>query len=145
MTNQLTDIQSQIESFLQTNPEPEAVNSLIDLLKEYESERQQQPVKADLAWKEQLPDTFPQHPKDKGLRKKFRRIFDQLNKQGITVRYKRAYSGKDLELWLLTKGEETGRLCWFKGRWEIQGFCFLDEKGNLLNDFADVRVFQKRE
>ncbi len=139
MINQLTDIQSQIELFLQTNPESEAVNSLIDRLKEYESERQRQAVKTDLAWKEQLPDTFPEYPKDKGLREKFRRMFNQLNKQGITVRLIRAYSGKDLESWILTSHEKKGRLLWFKGKWEIQGFAFLDEKGKLLDEFADVK------
>lgn len=91
MTNQLTDLQFQIESFLQANPESEAVNSLIDRLKEYESERQRQAVKAEdqrqlvkaaLDWKTQIPDDFPEYPENKKLREKFRRMFNQLNKQG---------------------------------------------------------------
>jgi hypothetical protein len=146
MTNQLTEIESQLESFLQTNPESEIVNSLIDRLKEYQSECQRQAVKADLAWKEQLPETFPKYPKDKGLREKFRRMFNQLNKQGISVEYARPFFGEHFEQWLLTagdyktEGQTLGRLTWHKteNKWEIDGFYFQDEEGNPIDEFNDV-------
>lgn len=140
MTNQLSDIQSQIESFLQTYPESEAVNILIDRLKEYESERQRQVIKADLAWKEQLPDTFPEYPKDNGLREKFRRMFNQLNKQGISVKHHPDFSGKDIEQWLLNKDGKEGRLMWFRvgSEWHLHGFTFVDKQGKLLEEFSYV-------
>lgn len=145
MTNQLTDIQSQIELFLQTNPESEVVNSLIDRLKKYESERQRQAARADLAWQERLPETFPEYPKDKGLREKFRRMFNQLNKQGISVEYAHPFFGENIEQWFLTGGDETekknfGRLSWYReqNKWTIDGFYFQDEEGNPIDEFNDI-------
>ena len=137
MTNQLTDIQSQIESFLQTDPEHEVVNSLINRLKEYELDRQRQAVKADLAWKEQLPDTFPEYPKDKGLREKFRRIYNQLNSQGVSVTYSADYCDLELMQWLLDGNGEKGRLILYKRsqEWAMHGIKMKNSEGNLLPEF----------
>jgi hypothetical protein len=146
MTNKLTDIQSQLETFLQTNPDSETVNSLINRLKEYEAERQQQTVEADLAWQKQLPNTLPEYPKDKGFREKFRQIFYQLNKQEILVEYAHPFFGEQIEQWLLTAGHKTegqkvGRLTWYRteNKWEIDGFYFQDEEGSPIDEFNDVK------
>lgn len=93
---------------------------------------------ADLAWKDQLPESFP--PGNKKLREKFRRMYNQLGKQGITVKHEPDFSGKDIEQWVLTKEGTQGRLMWFRkgSEWSLHGFTFVDEQGKPLEEFSHV-------
>lgn len=139
MTNyHLDKIQSNIEAYLRTSPDADAVNSLIERLKEYESERQRASVQADLAWKEQLTQNF----RDKKLREKFRRMFNQLQSQGIKVKHSVDFSDDEQTSWHLEETEtgKSGRLMWYRRgkEWAMYSFRFEDEKGNTLKEFDHV-------
>lgn len=141
MTNyHLDKIQSNIEAYLRTSPDADAVNSLIERLKEYESERQHASVQADLEWKTQLPENFPAYPRHKKVREQFRRMYNQLKTQGIFVTYSRLSSAGDVFQWNLSRRGQTGRLMFEKDskKWTIAEFYFQDEEGNPIDEFSYV-------
>jgi hypothetical protein len=59
MTTNINDAIKAIKTFLLTNPDEATVKALIKLLQDHEQARQGQRVMADLAWKDQLPESFP--------------------------------------------------------------------------------------
>jgi hypothetical protein len=138
MKNQLTGIQSQIESFFHTNPEPEAVYTLIERLKKYEPERQQ--VYNQAEWENELPLCFDENRIEREL---FRQIYNRLKVQGITLKYSPSLSNHRHEFWELekTKTGHLGKLMWFRSgkfrdsQWEMHGFMLVDDYGKLLKEF----------
>lgn len=137
----LDKIQSNLEAFLSTAPDSDAVNSLIERLKEYESDRQRAFVKAYLEWKKQLPENFPQSPRFRKTREQFRRIYNQLKTQGISVTYSPDDSDDDsdesLRQWALTRNDERGRLMLYSrsNEWAMHGMKIQDKKGNFIPEF----------
>jgi hypothetical protein len=136
MTTNINDAITKIETFLLTNPDEATVKALIKRLQDHEQAHQGQRVIADLAWKDQLPKSFPAYPRHEVIREFFRRIYNQLNKQGIAVSYAADSSSQNFVQWELEKEGKTGWLFWFRtgNRWEIQGFSFDDLQG----EFAEV-------
>jgi hypothetical protein len=134
MPNTLAEIQAQIEAYLNTNPASESVETLIETLKEYKDDRDRALVNADLEWKDQLPENFTRHNK---TREQFRRIYNQLKTQGISVTFSDDFSDAGVMQWILEGNGDKGRLMLYKRgkEWAMHGLKIQDEKGNSLLDF----------
>lgn len=133
-----TEIQNSIEQYLTTNPDSESVRQLIELLKNYQSERQSAFVKADLEWKEQLPPSF----NNRVERERFRKIYNQLKRQGVrqgvTATYSPELSDEKQTSWKLEeKGiAKTGLLIFsLPGVWEMYDCKLTDKTGKILEEF----------
>jgi hypothetical protein len=97
---------------LKTEPHPnsEELDILITTLTNYRA-------RDWVEYKEQIPDLFGYGVKSqKDLKGKFRRMYNQLKKQGITVKHDPELSGQGFEQWLLSSGNELGLLIWYKRR-----------------------------
>lgn len=134
MINTLSEMQAQIEAYLNTNPASESVEQLIETLKEYKAERDRALVKSDLAWKDQLPENFT---KNKKTREQFRRIFNQLKTQGVSVEFSEDFSDNGLMQWVLEGNGDKGRLMLYnRGKeWAMHGLKIKDQEGNSLPEF----------
>jgi DNA polymerase I-like protein with 3'-5' exonuclease and polymerase domains len=98
-------------------------------------------IQADLEWKDQLPAIFSFSPVNNQLREEFRRMYHHLKSQGVSVTSSSDNSDPTLMQWLLERNDEKGRLLLYRrgNEWEMHGFKFVDEQGNSILEFENIR------
>lgn len=139
MAKTAAEIKVILDEYLKTEPNPnsEELDILIKTLTNYR-------VRDWEEYKQQIPDLFGYNsPYQKQLKEKFRRMYNQLRKQGIELEYQPNACGEHCLKWKLTKGEQSGRLIMFTAdcEWELHGFKFEDKQGDLLAEFSDVSCY----
>lgn len=122
-----------IRSFLETNPTSGEINTILYTLAEYQAKSK----KINDVWKQQLPTETWGSVKRLEL---FRDIICQLQSQGISISYHRAFSEIHTHYWRLRKGAVKGGLTWNieDDRFTLWLFDVIDENGVRSPRFTSV-------
>ena len=123
-----------IQSFLETNPTPGEINTILYAIAEYRRELEL----TDGIWKKQLPSA---KWGDLTRRELLRDIIRQLQSQGISISYHRDYSEDHTHYWRLRRGMVKGGLTWNRedDRFTLWLFNLASKDGEKLPQFESVK------
>lgn len=123
-----------IRSFLETNPTPGEINTILYEIAEY----QRRLELTDGIWKRQLPSA---KWGDLTRRELLRDIIRQLQSQGISISYHRDYSEDHIHYWRLRRGIVKGGLTWNRedDRFTLWLFNVASKDGEKLPQFESVK------
>jgi hypothetical protein len=98
-------------------------------------------IQADLEWKYQSPAVFSSSPLNNRLKEEFRKMYHYLKSQSVSVPSSPDNFDPTLMQWLLERNDEEGRLILYRrgNAWEMHGFKLVDEQGNSIPEFENIR------